>query len=147
MTNYAFISPWQVVPLNAVPTTTYDVSTFIGRVRLLIPDRDITAPIFTDAELGGFAAIEGDDARLVAAAALETMAAHLLYQVGDYRVEDLQTNASKTAAAYMQRAQALREQSQLEDSKSGATFDWAEMVTDPFTARERLRDQRLRGVV
>lgn len=136
------------LPATSTAASTYDLSTTIGRARLLVPDRVLTAPIFTDAEYAGFRSVEGsDDPRLMAAAALETMAANLLMTLGDTKVEDLQTNASKTAATMLTRAQALRDQSLQEEMMEGGGFDWAEQVTDPFTRRERLIDQRLRGVV
>ena len=126
---------------------TYDLGTTVGRARLLIPDRDPEHAVWTDEELAGFVAVEGDDAYLVAAAALEAMASDVAYTRGDVRVEDVQTNGSKTSDALLKRAQMLRERSSLADAEAGDAWDWAEMVTDPFTARERLIDQRLRGVV
>lgn len=126
---------------------TVNLATTIGRARVLIPDRVPESAVWSDEELGAFLALEGDDAFLVAAAALEAMAANVAYTYGDTRVEDLQTNGSKTSAALMARAQALRERSALAEAEAGAAWDWAEMVTDPFTARERLLDQRLRGVI
>lgn len=126
---------------------TYDLGTTIGRARLLIPDRNPLDYIFTDAELAGFATIEGDDARLVAAAALEMMAASDAYTFKANRVEDLQTNGPAVAKALMERAATLRELSRIEEDMSGGGFDWAEQVTDVFTARERLLDQWHRGAV
>jgi hypothetical protein len=130
-----------------VASFTYNLGTTAGRARLLIPDRDPENAIFSDEELAGFAAIEGDDARLVAAAALEMMAASDAYTFKANRVEDLQTNGPAVAKALMERAATLREQSRLEEDKDGGAFDWAEQVTDVFTARERLLDQVHRGVV
>jgi hypothetical protein len=126
---------------------TYNLGTTIGRARLLIPDRDPGAPIFSDEEIGGFLTVEGDDARLVAAAALETMAASDVYTFKANRVEDLQTNGPAVAKALMERAATLRALSRLEEDMSGGGFDWAEQVTDVFTARERLLDQWHRGAV
>jgi hypothetical protein len=126
---------------------TYNLATTIGRSRLLIPDRIPESAIFSDEELGGFLNVEGDDPRLVAAAALETMAASDAYLFKKNKVEDLQTDGPAVANALMKRAQALREQAELEDAKGGGAFDWAEQVLDPFTARERLINQALRGVV
>jgi hypothetical protein len=145
-TGHVFVSPWQIVPVAVVPAFTYDLGTLIGRARLLIPDRIEASYVFSDADLAGFAAIEGDDPRLVAAAALETMAAGDAYLFKKNRVEDLQTDGPAVANALMKRAAALREQSQWADDQSGGAFDWAEQVTDVFTARERLLDQAYRGV-
>jgi hypothetical protein len=130
-----------------VASFTYNLGTTAGRARLLIPDRDPETAIFSDEELAGFAAIEGDDARLVAAAALEMMAASDAYTFKANRVEDLQTNGPAVAKALMERAATLRELSRLEEDKEGGGFDWAEMTLDAFNARERILDQAHRGVL
>jgi hypothetical protein len=139
-------TPWQPHGPTVQPSN-YDLGATIGRARLLVPDRDTAHAIFTDAEYGGFIAIEGDDPRLVAAAALETMAASDAYLFKKNRVEDVQTDGPAVANALMKRAAALREQAQWADDQSGGAFDWAEQVTDVFSARERLLDQAYRGVV
>ncbi len=55
---------------------------------------------------------------------------------------DLTTDGAKTAAALHKHAEVLRKQVTAEDS-----FDYAEMVVDQFTHRERTIKQALRGVI
>jgi len=56
-------------------TVTYDISTDVGKVRLLIGDKLISSPIFTDEELTAFLTANSGSINLAAATALEAWAA------------------------------------------------------------------------
>lgn len=121
------------------------------RVRLLIPDKDVTGltpsgGVYTlttyaylDAELDDFLATEDNNPKRAAALALESSV-----QAADGKVSGLgytiETNALKRAAA-------LRQQADEDDYAAGAAFDIAEQVPNAFAARERLLKQAQRGAI
>lgn len=123
----------------------YDLSTDVGRVRLLIPDRDTANAVFQDDEIAAFLALEGN-VRRAAALALETIASDEALTQKVIRLLDLSTDGASLARALLQRAAALRQQADDADARDGALFDWAEMVVDDFSARERLTAEVLRRV-
>lgn len=126
---------------------TYDVSTDAGRVRMLVPDSNATSYVFEDEEVNAFLALEGGVVRRAAALALETIASNEALTLKVIKVLDLQTDGAKTSDALLKRAALLRSQAEADEAAEGGAFDWAEMVLDPFSARERLAKQALRGVV
>lgn len=123
---------------------TYDPTTDRGRVRLLITDVDATQALFSDAEVDTFLALEGA-VKTGAALALETIASNEALVQKATRLLDLQTNGPAVAKELRERAAALRTQA-AEGDTAGA-FDWAEMVTGPASAGERILAQALRGEV
>jgi hypothetical protein len=125
-----------------VPAT-YDLSTDVGKVRLLIPDRDLANPVFQDGELETFLALEGD-VRRAAALALETIAADEALVLKVVSVLGLSVNGPSVAQALLVRARELRAQAEEAEARGDALFDWAEMVVDSFSARERLVNEMLR---
>lgn len=123
----------------------YDPTTDRGKVRLLITDVDSTQPLFQDAEIDTFLSIEGDSVPRAAALALDTIASNESLVQKATRLVSLQTNGPAVAADLRKHAEALRERAdQLEYADS---IDWAEMVTGPFSARERVLDEYLRAGV
>lgn len=126
---------------------TYDVTTDRGRVRMLIPDSSSTSYVFEDNEIDAFLALEDNDVRRGAALALETLASNEALVLKVIKVLDLQTDGAKTADALLKRAGLLRGQADVADAAGGDLFDWAEMVIDPFSGRERLFNQALRGAI
>lgn len=114
---------------------TYDPTTDLGLVRLLIPDRVTPDHLFDDDELQAFIALEGGVKR-AAAVALETIASDEVLTQKAIRLLHLQTDGPRSAQALMARAQALR--TQAESEESAGAFDWAELAVDDFSARERL---------
>ncbi len=68
-------------------TTTYDTSTNIGKVRLLIHDTDITSAHFTDEEIQVFLDL-GGTVYLAAALALESWAGSLSESVDSEKIGD-----------------------------------------------------------
>lgn len=113
---------------------TYDVSTDRGKVRMLCTDRDETNPIFQDAEVDAFLAIEGGSVRLAAALALETIASDQVLVLKVVRTLDTQTDGAKVADSLLKRAAALRE---AENNDPEGSFDIAENVFDQFSQNER----------
>lgn len=130
---------------------TYDLSTDAGKVRLLIPDNTSTTTVshvFEDEEIDAFLALEYSNTRRAAALALETIAANEAYTLKVIKLLDLQTDGAKTSDALLKRAKLLRDQADRQDaSEEGGAWDIAEWVVDDFSARERLLNQQLRGVV
>lgn len=124
-------------------TFTYDVSTDIGRVRLLVPDRDQATPVFQDEEIAAFLTLEGAVHR-AAAAALETVGADIVLTLRVTRSLGLEVDGAAASREVRQRAAALRDQAEYADQASGF-FDVAEMVVDDFSYRERLAADVLRS--
>lgn len=56
-------------------TVTYDLVTSIGKVRLLINDKDVLNPVFQDEEITYFLTENGNSVNMAAAVALESWAA------------------------------------------------------------------------
>jgi hypothetical protein len=119
---------------------TYVLTTDVGKVRMLIPDRNAAAYFFEDDELTALLAMEGGTVKLAAALALETMASDEAYVQKAIRIMDLSTNGPATAAALMARAKVLREQA----DQDGSGFDVAEMVINDFAFREHIYNEALR---
>lgn len=122
---------------------TYALATDAGKVRLLITDVDATEPLFQDDEIDAFLALEGG-VRRAAALALETTASNEALVQKMTRLMDLSTNGPAVAKELRERATSLREQADRDDMVDGSAFDWAEQVTGPFGARERLANQWIR---
>lgn len=110
---------------------TYDVTTDIGKVRMLITDRDESRPVFQDAEIQAYLDLEDASVRRAAAAALETMASDQALVLKVIVTLDLETDGAKVSDALMKRAAVLRKT----ENESGA-FDIAEMLTNDFGDRE-----------
>ena len=121
---------------------TYDLATQVGRVRLVVPDRTTPGHVFEDEEIEAFLTLEGG-VRAASAMALETIAADQALVLKVMRLLDIQTDGARVAEALLKRAALLREQAEAD----AVGFDWAEMVTNDFSARERLHKQALRGAL
>lgn len=122
---------------------TFNVTTDVGKVRLLVPDRVADEPIFEDEEIEAFLALEDDDVRRAAALALETIASDQAYTLKVIRSLDTQTDGAKVSDALLKRAAQLRSQADKADAdaeaaEDGGLFDIAEMPTTAFAYRERL---------
>lgn len=119
---------------------TYDVSTDIGKVRLMITDTSGVAPgpIFQDEEIQVYLDLEVS-VRYAAAAALDTMAASQLLVQKQIKILDLETDGATLSTELRALAKQLRD-----SEENMAAFDFAEMVEDPFSARERIYKQFLR---
>jgi hypothetical protein len=121
---------------------TYDPSTDSGKVRLLISDTNDTDHIFEDSEIQSFLDIN-DDPRLAAATALESIAASqilILKVIG--MTNGVSTHGDLVAKAYRELAESLRNR-----VDNDYAFDWAEMVENSFSERDRIYKQFLRGAI
>lgn len=112
-----------------------DYTTDAGRVRLLIPDVDETAFLFTDAQITAFLAMEGGVVKKAAALALETVASNEAMVSKVIKTQDLDTDGAKVADALLKRAAALREQADDEDpTGDGGGLDIIDFVP-PWSRR------------
>ncbi len=140
---------------------TYDPMTPIFFVRSLIPDTNPSAFIFSDEELNGYLFLESSQGiytsgqawpngtraampvqvysyRRAAAMAIDVIASDRAKLATLQQVLDVKIDGGKAQVALHEIAESLREQ---EDNTS---FAIAEMVPDPFAARERCLNQLLR---
>lgn len=123
----------------------YNLSTSIGKVRLLVKDTNIQSPIFDDDEIQAFLTMENNIVKRAAALALETIASDEALTTKAISVLELRMDGPAVARSLMERAARLREQADREDAADeGAAFDVAEMVYDRFSYRERLAKEALR---
>jgi hypothetical protein len=101
-------------------TFSYDLSTDIGKVRLIISDKNLLAPVFTDEEIQVFLTA-GGTVNLASAAALEAWAASYAANASSETIGDY---------AYQQRiVQNMLETAKRLRDKEAETpaMDWAEM--------------------
>lgn len=126
---------------------TYVLSTDRGKVRLMIPDRTASDPIFDDDEIDAFLTIEGGNIKRATAMALETIAADQVLVLKVITLMDLRTDGAAVSRELLKRAADLRSQAEADEaSDEGGAFDIAEMVVDPFTERERTWKEMQRGL-
>lgn len=109
-----------------------DYDTDLGRVRLLISDVDETAPTLTDAQLEALLDMEGDNVKLAAAAALDTIARSEALVGKVIRTQDLQTDAARLSAELRAHASELRRQVREDDDDDGGfdIVDFDPVATD-----------------
>jgi hypothetical protein len=125
---------------------TYDLSSDVGKVRLLIPDRIEEEAIFQDAEIEAFLDLNDDNLRRAAAEALETIASDQALVLKVIRLMDLSTDGPAVAAELRERAKGLRQAAdEAEAGEDDALFDYAEMPETMFQQRERVVKQAQRG--
>jgi hypothetical protein len=87
---------------------TYDVTTPIGRVRLLISDTDVERPIFGDAELAAFLGMNGGLPLMAAAEGLDALATNEALVLKVIRTQDLTTDGATLSKELRARAADLR---------------------------------------
>jgi len=127
---------------------TYDVATERGQVRLLISDTDTATAanqVFTDAEIDAFLALEGANVRRAAAQALDTIASNEALVQKVLRTVDITTDGAKLADALHKHAEMLRGQADDDATLDDGGLEIAELVVDPFSYRQRLTNELLRG--
>jgi hypothetical protein len=110
-----------------------DPTTDVGMMRLLIPDRDRGALLFTDEELAGFLSLEGGVKR-AAASAIEVVASNEVMVSKVIRTQDLQTDGAKVSDALMKRAAELRRQADEDDPATAGGLDIIDF-RPPFNRR------------
>lgn len=99
---------------------TLDTAEPIGLIRLLITDVDEAFPLFTDGQLAAFYALEGDNVKRAAAAALETIATSETLVSKKISTQDLSVDGPAVAKELMARAKVLRGQA---DEEAGEVED------------------------
>ena len=126
-------------------TFSYDPTTEVGKVRMLIPDRVEENAVFSDEEIAAYLEMNEANVRRAAAEALETIASDEAMTLKVISTLDLTTNGASTSAAILERAKILRQQAAEADAgEEGGMFDYAEMIPNAFTRRERVLNQALR---
>ena len=124
---------------------TYDVSTEIGKVRMLVGDKDETNILFHDEEVSAYLELNEDNVRRAAAGMLETIASNETMVLKVVRLLDISTDGASVARSLREHAAQLRIEADLADSaEDGGAFDYAELNLNAFTARERVLKQAQR---
>ena len=124
-------------------TFTYDLTTNAGKVRLLCTDTDSTREIFDDDEIAAFLSMEGSTVKKAAALALETIASSEVLVQKRIRLLDLTTDGPSESQELLRRARELRDQAEIDELEDYSGLDYAEMIYDPFSAREKLIKRNL----
>lgn len=124
-------------------TYTYDPTNSIGRMRLILSDKDGTNVFFEDEELQAFLSMAGD-VRRAAADAMDAMASNQAMVLKVIRTLNLSTDGAATARALREHAKTLREQADVADAGDGGLFEIAEFAGDVFTQRARVWNESLR---
>src|ERR1700682_384513 len=120
----------------------YDPSSPLGKVRLLAIDTIKDYAYFQDNEIQAFLDLNAGQVQLAAATALDTEAANAALVQGRTRFAGIQLDGQVVAEALSQLAAELRRQvHEGEDGLDASPIDWAEMVVDPFSYRDRLVNQ------
>ena len=88
---------------------TYDPSTALGQVRLLINDTS-GDPVFADADIYGFLALEGNNVKRAAAQAIDVIADDEALTSKMISTDDGTVNGPAVTEALRKRSAALREQ-------------------------------------
>lgn len=117
-------------------SVSYDVSTDLGKVRLLSFDTDTTNPLYQDEEHTAFLDLNAGNVRLAAAQAIDTIAANEAYVQKMIKMLDLMTNGPQTAMALRGAADELRRQVYEGSGDFSGMFDIAEQVYDNWTLDE-----------
>ena len=127
---------------------TYDplCPTSRDKVRLLCTDTDCANALFQDGEIDTFLSLMLNNVLRAAAVALFTIAAQEVLLMKRIKLLELTTDGPAEADALRRLALEYQEKADLaEAAEDGAAFDYAELVTDDFTYRERLDKEALRG--
>lgn len=103
---------------------TVDLTTAVGKVRLLTTDLDEAYPLLTDAQITALIGMEGASIKRGAAACLETIATNETLLTKKITTQDLSIDGPAVAADLRARAKLLREQAQIE-VPAGADIDLA----------------------
>jgi hypothetical protein len=110
--------------------------------RLIIGDTDEDHVLFSDAEISTFLAMESNDVRYAAAAALDSIASSQARILKVTRLMDLSVDGVAVAKALREHAKQLRA-----DSDGDGAFEIAQQVFTPSGRRQALWNQALREQV
>ena len=116
---------------------TYDPTTSVGRVRMIIPDKVQDDAFFTDEEIEALIGLE-DGLRRAAALALETIASDSAMVLQVIRIQNISTDGASVARALLGRAASLRKQADEADANDGSSFEVIEFINDHFGYREKV---------
>ena len=122
----------------------YDPTTDLGAVRLIIGDSDATNIMFQDNEVQTFLNLTQANVYRAAALAIDTIATNQAMTLKVMSLLDLHTDGATLAKALRDHAVQLREQANISDAANGVLFDYAEQVDNIFTLRERVLKQAQR---
>jgi len=129
----------------ANPKVTFDLTTDVGKVRLLIPDLDESGNhIYTDAELSAYYSLAGLNHYLAAALALECAGTNEALRLKVARALDLATDGAKLLDAIMGRAKQLRADAVANPQAStiaDIAFGFAQVAITP-SQRDEIEDYR-----
>lgn len=124
---------------------TYDVTNDIGKVRLLVPDREAAYANFTDEEIEALLGLNGQDVRYAAAECCDTIASNEAMILRVTSILDVSVDGTRVAAEMRARAATLRriadELSAASDESDVASI---EMLLGPFSIREQIVNAGLR---
>lgn len=120
---------------------TNDITTDVGKLRLLLVDVDSTNPIFQDNELEVFLSLKNSNLQRAAALAYRVMAGNQTLVLKVIKLLQLSTDGASVGRELRQLATAFDDSATFDEASSGDLFDWAEMVLNPFSERERLLNE------
>ena len=125
---------------------TYLLTTDIGKVRLLIPDRVAANAIFTDEEIQAFIDLYPGRLRYAAAEAIDTIAVDEVLVLKVVSLLDVSTDGASVAREMRQRANRLRETSDDDDeaASTDSGFDVAELGLGVGHDREQIYNDAIR---
>lgn len=122
-----------------------DPTTPVGITRILAADFDLPLnATFQDETYTALLNLNNQSVRLAAAQAIDVMALNEAIVQKVIKILDLRTDGAHTAAAMVIQANELRRQEYEGSGDFTGMFDYAEMVTNPQTMRERVIAQWLR---
>lgn len=102
--------------------------------------------LLSDASLAALLTLEGDNDKLAAAAALDIMASSEALILKKIELLDLKTDGPAVAKALREHAKTLRDQvADVLAIADANAWDWAEIVVDEFSARERRNAEAIRS--
>lgn len=126
---------------------TYNVSNDIGKVRMIVGDKDEENILFQDEEVQAYLTLNDDNVRRAAAEMLDTIASSETMVLKVVRTLDVSTDGASVARSLREHAAKLREEAdKAEAGDEAGAFDYAEMSVNAFTARERVYKQALRDL-
>lgn len=121
---------------------TYDLTTDIGKLRMLLRDTEDADAVFTDEELSTFLELESNLFH-AAALALETSAADTVRTLQVGKLMDIQVDGAKMAEALLSIASRFRRRA--EETEDWPGFEIAEQVDNSeFAYLEKLHKSKLR---
>lgn len=118
---------------------TYDLTTSVGQVRLLVPDRVAAYANFTDEEIGALLTLNEGDVRYAAADCCDTIGSNEAMILKVTTLLDLSVDGTRLAAEMRARATTLRAVADsLAASSDASDVESIGMLLGPFSIREQL---------